>query len=266
MELFELGLLTARDGDQVRGRELLGEAFKMESMAADSVAADHALEPTRSVLHRSAASIALKIGDIINAKRYTEAGLSGDPPEEIREELAKLREQISVLEAEVKDYRRRPPRGLTPVQQVIREFTSAAPVDIVGLAEALGISVREAKLNAEISGEIFPDLLKGGASGYSIRVNASHAFVRRRFTVAHELAHFLRHRNRIENRLVDDRMYRSRLGNTVEGEAQRLAADLLMPRELIRQFRARGIDSPEELATKFNVSLQAMRIRLGIKE
>jgi IrrE N-terminal-like domain len=148
----------------------------------------------------------------------------GTLPEEIRQELTTIREQILTLEAEMTDYRREAPKGLSPVQRIIRRYTATAPVDIVGLAQALGIAVREFDLGAEVSGEIFPDLFSRGSSGYTIRVNAAHPLVRRRFTVAHELAHFLRHRNRISNRLVDDQMYRSHLGKTVEAEAEQLAA------------------------------------------
>jgi Zn-dependent peptidase ImmA (M78 family) len=89
--------------------------------------------------------------------------------------------------------------------------------------------------------------------------------VRQRYTIGHEIAHFLRHRDRVKNRLVDDRMYRSGHGRTVEDEADALAADLLMPRRIIAQFRTAGLNKVEELAAKFDVSVQAMRRRLGIR-
>ena len=81
-----------------------------------------------------------------------------------------------------------------------------------------------------------------------------------------EIAHFLRHRERISNRLVDDRMYRSRLGTTKEREAEELAFDLLMPRALIGEFRSAGMKDPEQLAERFNVPLHVMKRRLGIKD
>jgi Zn-dependent peptidase ImmA (M78 family) len=103
-----------------------------------------------------------------------------------------------------------------------------------------------------------------GFSGFSIRVNVLHPRVRKRFTPAHELAHFLRHRSRFSNRLIDDTMYRSGLGNTVEAEANRLAADLLMPARLVGEFRSAGTNSPEELAKRFEVSVEALNLRLGL--
>lgn len=265
MELFESALLARRAGDETRTLSLLREALGMESAAADSIAGDYSLEPTRSILHRSSASIALQIGDIQMAMRYSEAGLKGQPPHEIREELTKLQEQALTLRALRTDYRRRPPQGLTHIQKIIRRYTATAPVNIVGLADALLITVRQEDLGAD-SGEIIRDIDRGGFSGYSIIVNATHAPVRKRFTAAHEVAHFLLHRDRITNRLRDDQMYRSNLGTTKEKEANQLAADLLMPRRLIGQFRNAGIRAPEELAVKFRVSVEAMRIRLGIKE
>jgi len=51
----------------------------------------------------------------------------------------------------------------------------------------------------------------------------------------------------------------------VEAEANRLAADLLMPRELIRQLRSTGLIDPEALTAKFGISLEAMKLRLGMK-
>lgn len=267
MELFESALLIARDGNRARAIELMREALQMEAAAADSIASNYALEPTRSVLHRSAASIALKLSDSRKAMLYVQAGLQGNPPGELREELETLKEKALTLEAEMADYRQRAPAGLTRVQQIIRRFTSPdPPVNIIALADALGLSVHEAMLGSDISGEIYPDLFAGGSSGYSIRINASDPEVRKRFTVAHEVAHFLRHRDRINNSLIDDRMYRSRLGKTVEAEADQLAADLLMPRRLVGRLRQSGITSPEELAARFKVSTKAMKIRLGIKE
>jgi Zn-dependent peptidase ImmA (M78 family) len=60
-------------------------------------------------------------------------------------------------------------------------------------------------------------------------------------------------------------MYRSGLGTTKEKEADALAADLLMPRRVIGELRKSGINNPEELAAKFDVSVMAMKRRLGIR-
>jgi hypothetical protein len=266
MDFFEQGLLAARVGNSGESRRLFNQAFENEAAAADSVAADHQLEPTRSILHRSAAAMALRVGDVQRAKRYVDAGLAGNAPEDIREELTVLREQVLVLEAATKDYRRKAPTGLTLIQQISRRFGATAPVDIAGLARAYGLAVRQAHMGPHISGEIFPDLYRGGPSGFTIRVNASDPPRLKRLTVAHEIAHFLRHRDRISNRLVDDRMYRSRLGTTKEREAEDLAYDFLMPRALIREFRLAGMTDPQQLAARFGVPIYVMKRRLGIRD
>jgi Zn-dependent peptidase ImmA (M78 family) len=105
----------------------------------------------------------------------------------------------------------------------------------------------------------------GILAGFTIRVNASDPLRLKRLTVAHEIAHFLRHRERISNKLVDDRMYRSRLGSTREREAEDLAFDLLMPRRVIGELRSSGITDPQQLAERFNAPLYVMKRRLGIK-
>jgi Zn-dependent peptidase ImmA (M78 family) len=264
MEMFESALVARHDENETLMLKFLAEALKFESAAADSVADNYMLEPTRSVLHRSAASMAMQIFDTNTARRYVEVALRGQPPEEIREELQTLSEQITILDAERADYRLKAPVGRTPIQIAIRRFTDNLPVDIVGLANALGLTVIEADLGTN-SGEIFRDIRRGGFSGYSILINANDPHVRKRYTIGHEIAHFLRHRDRVKNRLVDDRMYRSGHGKTVEDEADALAADLLMPRRMIAQLRSTGLDNVEELAAKFDVSVQAMKRRLGIR-
>ena len=261
MTLYEASLLARRAGNEHRVTDLLTQAFQLEAAAADNVIDELALEPTRSILHRSAASLALQLGDFEKAISYAAEGLRGRVPDEIRAELTVLQDQILTAQALRKTYKRAP-ATLTQVQKVIRRFTSSVPVNIVGLSRSLGIAVRQAALR-DNAGEILRDLAGGGFSGYSIIVNATDPKVRKRFTVAHELGHFLLHRDRIGNRLVEDRMYRSGLGNTRETEANKLAADLLMPRRLVGDLRRAGISSAAELASRFEVSVDAMRIRLG---
>lgn len=57
MEMFESALVARHDDNETLMLKFLTEALKFESAAADSVADDHSLEPTRSVLHRSAAAL-----------------------------------------------------------------------------------------------------------------------------------------------------------------------------------------------------------------
>jgi tetratricopeptide (TPR) repeat protein len=83
-----------RLGDLAGAKRGLSQAFDLERQAAGLTAADESLEPTRSVLHRSAASLALECGDYREAERLIAVALSGDPPDELAEELRDLLEQV----------------------------------------------------------------------------------------------------------------------------------------------------------------------------
>jgi hypothetical protein len=153
--------------------------------------------------------------------------------------------------------------SLTP-GQIIAKYQNEAPVDVVALASDLGLNVWSSSLPESVSGKIFRDALNGGKSGFSIVVNSKHAHTRQRFTVAHEIAHFLLHRDVLESgELVENSLYRDGLGGMKESAANRFAADLLMPQPLVRKLIASGIRQPEMLANRLMVSPAAMRIRLG---
>lgn len=154
-----------------------------------------------------------------------------------------------------------------PYAEIISRFQQSAPVDVTGLAEALGLAVWESDdLPAGVSGKMFEDPTNGGPSRYSIVVRASEPFVRKRFTVAHEIAHFLLHRNRIGSFLLEDAWLRSNLSTREEVEANQFAADILMPRNLIAKYaNLYGTSDPGVLASFFKVSEAAMRIRLAMR-
>lgn len=148
--------------------------------------------------------------------------------------------------------------------EIIKHFTQEAPVDMIALANALGIKVWEKPL-LNISGMVAPDPDNGGASGYSIYVNADDSETRKRFTIAHEIAHFLLHRNKDTKEFRDNVKYRSPgVSDQMEAQANRLAADILMPRRLIRKLLDKGITGPDDLAKELRVSPRAMEIRLGL--
>jgi Zn-dependent peptidase ImmA (M78 family) len=155
--------------------------------------------------------------------------------------------------------------SITP-GQIVNKYVRTAPVNVVALANELGVKVWESQnLPSDKSGKIFKDPLNGGSSGFSIVVNARESSTRKRFTVAHELAHFLLHRRQLERgQLVDDTMYRSDLTNAEEAEANKLAAEILMPRPLIKELVRSGLKDPESLAERLGVSIPAIKVRLGI--
>lgn len=73
-------------GKDRRAAQLLHRAFILERHAALE-AIELNLEPTRSVLCRSAASLALEVGLLPEAFEMATLGLAGSPPSEIAAEL-----------------------------------------------------------------------------------------------------------------------------------------------------------------------------------
>jgi len=156
-------------------------------------------------------------------------------------------------------------RMLPEQLQALREYTNQVPVPVGGLAKALGLKVVVAALPLNISGMIKPD---DDGEGFIIKVNRFESKARQRFTIAHEIAHFLLHRDRIQAGVVDSVLYRSKLSSRIEAEANRLAADIVMPRRKISAIT--GLETThisdhmiERLANEFEVSKQAMGIRVG---
>lgn len=159
-------------------------------------------------------------------------------------------------------------KALAPeVRAKLEELQQSLPISLAAIARALGVRVKAATLPPGIAGEIRPD---GAAPGeFVVRVNRHDIPERQRFTVAHELGHFLLHRDQIGTGIKDDVLFRSRLSDWREAEANRIAADILMPEELVKQAlqQAKSIgieDVAPYLAKQFGVSEAAMKIRLGI--
>jgi Zn-dependent peptidase ImmA (M78 family) len=158
----------------------------------------------------------------------------------------------------------------------IKRAQRTAPVDVEGLAFDLGIRVNHTRLNPDISGELVritdPGDLGIDHDRYEINVNSQHAETRRRFTIAHELGHYVLHRDLIGAGLDDDRAYRSseagryrntRIGSRQETQANKFAADLLMPYRLIQELQKEGLGT-QSLARRLKVSEHALAIRLGL--
>lgn len=151
--------------------------------------------------------------------------------------------------------------------KLVNEYRKEAPVNVKALAQALGLDVRFTSMEKEMSGR----LLHNAPDRYVIEVNANHPETRQRFTIAHELGHYMLHRGIIEDGVNDSRAYRtmsgtpyynSKIGVNEETEANRFAANVLMPYELIEQLQKEGLAEAQKLAARLNVSKRAMEIRL----
>lgn len=151
--------------------------------------------------------------------------------------------------------------------KLIEQFKSSVPVDLDQLLACLGVGLeRSSNLDPDISGE----LERGEHGQFVIRVNASHSLVRQRFTIAHELGHYMLHRVLIGKGVDDNKAYRSDdVGNFYnknilpehETQANQFAASLLMPADQVRSVYDR-MTSLSEMALHFSVSKSAMDVRL----
>jgi len=94
MGLAEEASLEKLKGNLSLSEELIKKAFEKERDAANSLLSNIDLEPTRSVLFRSAASLAIECKEIRAAEKLIATALSGNPPEEIASELRDLLEDV----------------------------------------------------------------------------------------------------------------------------------------------------------------------------
>ncbi len=94
MDFAERAVVAEHQGRKGEARELYRKALTQEQAAAELLRSDVESEPSRSVLYRSAATLALKSRDFKQAKSLAEDGLGGNPPVEIESELLDLLGEI----------------------------------------------------------------------------------------------------------------------------------------------------------------------------
>ncbi|MXZ54652.1 MAG: ImmA/IrrE family metallo-endopeptidase [Gammaproteobacteria bacterium] len=155
---------------------------------------------------------------------------------------------------------------LSKAKAIVKLHQRNIPVDVEELAWALGATVYDVSgWPDEKSGMIRIDKEDGGSRGYVIYVNADHHINRQRFTIAHEIAHIMLHDYLIGDGIITNGLYRSGLPTSAEWGANRTAADILMPWEWIHRLLDRGVTDVRELARRFQVSRDAMAIRLDMQ-
>lgn len=135
------------------------------------------------------------------------------------------------------------------------------PVDPWEIAERIGIQVRPAALNGNLAGFIIREAVGGPTEIY---FNEHDAEVRQRFTVAHELGHYYRHKDDDDELgFVDERAELAQAGTDPEEVwANQFAAELLMPAALVKRWWAEGM-SVDQLRRKLHVSTPAINNRLS---
>jgi Zn-dependent peptidase ImmA (M78 family) len=143
------------------------------------------------------------------------------------------------------------------------------PVPVEDLAKALGIDVRVSPGKEDVSGALTRD---GGS--VAIAINSAQHENRRRFTIAHEIGHFVLHKG---TQGQFDESFRVNCRDTVspeatnvdEIEANHFAAALLMPEDFLRRDLLQSKPGENKLdkainslAVRYEVSARAMELRL----
>ena len=127
------------------------------------------------------------------------------------------------------------------------------------------INIQKIALASEVSGKLE---YKDGV--WLMSVNVQHPEVRQRYTLVHELGHYLNHRDSVKS-FEDTVYFRSKQKSSMEYMADQFAASLLMPENDVKNLVAGGVKTVKEMSLKFGVSLEAMKYRLeqlgyGIKK
>lgn len=162
--------------------------------------------------------------------------------------------------------------AISDFEIVKRHLDGTAP-DLLAILNDLGIAYRETSLENGASGAI-----EANNGRFTISVNRNDGPQRQRFTIAHEIGHYLLHRDLLEEQGKLHRHTDILFGKTSaenppspfwpkhEVQANQFAAALLMPKVSVeKRFEAlkSKTDPVTELAREFNVSIKAMSIRLA---
>ena len=145
--------------------------------------------------------------------------------------------------------------------EIFAPFMHEPSIDVLACAKAVGLPIYSEDLPPRVSGMI----KRISDDSFECYVARNEPNVRQRFTAAHELGHFVLHRDSIGQTLTDNYLLRAEgMTNTQETQANYFAADLLMPYNLISEAIDGGVTDVGDLAKLFDVSEIAMSIRLGL--
>lgn len=158
--------------------------------------------------------------------------------------------------------------------EIVRAHMGKEPVNVAAILSDLGVAFEERPI---LSGESGWIECQGG--NFTVVVNEAESEQRRRFTAAHELAHYLMHRDLLcedGDRLHrhTDRLFganaelnrKAPLAQRHEAQANKLAAQIIMPASRIKEVwdsldQENQTDKIGVVAGQFGVSKAAMEIR-----
>lgn len=161
------------------------------------------------------------------------------------------------------------PTPVSLANELLKDCGRTLPVDVESLALAHGLKLEYLDLDSDVSGFL---LFQNG--GTVLGVNKDQHPNRQRFTIAHELGHYLLHQEHaMSNYYTDKGVVFFRDDTTsfgtddFEKEANSFAAALLMPAKEIKEKVLTPVRPTDEtrirqLASDFGVSQLAMTFRL----
>lgn len=140
-------------------------------------------------------------------------------------------------------------------------ISSARDIDVEAIAFDSGIDVLYESLNG------CEATLVGFGGNAIATISPSSSRGRERFSVAHEIGHWLLHRGKSFRCRADDIVQNYSADIRLEKEADEFASHLLMPTAIfqpaIKATNRPGLNDLQEIAGVFEVSLQAVSIRLA---
>lgn len=131
----------------------------------------------------------------------------------------------------------------------LTELGLQPPIHVVTVARACGVPVLPLPPGGPL--DVDACLAYHPPDCWAIFVSPGRGHGRRRFSIAHELGHYLLHRDLIAAGMAP--------GPQHEREANEFAAELLMPEEVIRRAE---VNQLAELTGRFLVSRTALQVRL----
>lgn len=154
---------------------------------------------------------------------------------------------------------------------ILRHHMAQTPVRITDIIEALGVTYLERPLpGSEISS------IEYTREKFIITVNSSESEGRKRFAAAHELVHYIMHRDLLLAKYAErkhiDHIFGRKTDNKIANsgeitdlhdmQANRMAIQIMMPAEAVRKWHDLG-ETPAQLAQRFGVNEEVMTIRLS---
>ena len=144
--------------------------------------------------------------------------------------------------------------------EIVRQMLPSTPY---------GAGVREIRPPVEIIGDAFEGMLARDPDDHAvwgIAYNGKARGERQRFTIAHELGHFILHRSQKQSFNCDSQSVHTGIDGLrqIEREADEFAGNLLMPGDLLREWISNqriDLHVLSAIAKRFQVSFEALCIR-----